>query len=115
MHAADTLITPDKSTGSPEQGQVTPAQSQGEKEWSHPADMDGWVKVSEHDLCRIVQLRPKIVLWNIEDLPLLAAQAPVPPACTLQAALTGLAFLTALKFTWLPLSPQQQPSSAWVC
>eukprot|EP00891_Asterochloris_glomerata_P009236 jgi/Astpho2/9236/Aster-07191 len=51
MHAADTLITPDKSTGSPEQGQVTPAQSQGEKEWSHPADMDGWVK--SHDALRL--------------------------------------------------------------
>ena len=44
MHAADTLITPGSSTASPEQVQVDPAQKE-EKEWSHPADMDGWVKV----------------------------------------------------------------------
>ena len=51
MHAVDTLITPDSSTASPEQGQVTPARSQGgEQEWSHTANMGGWVKVREQ-LC----------------------------------------------------------------
>ena len=53
MHAADTLIMSGSSIASPEQGQVTPAQSQGgETEWSHPADMGGWFKVREHNMCR---------------------------------------------------------------
>ena len=53
MHAADTLIMSGSSIASPEQVQVTPAQSQGgETEWSHPADMGGWFKLRELNMCR---------------------------------------------------------------
>ena len=88
MHAVDTHITPGSSTAaSPEEVQVTPAQSQGgEKEWSHPADMDGWVKVREQELYR------RDSISSPSGKPLLADQALEPQTCTLQAAPTGLAF-----------------------
>ena len=80
MHAVDTLITPGSSTATPEDVQVTPAQG-GEKEWRHPADMDGWVKVRDQELCRswTVQLPPQDnLVKKTQHLPLLADQPPEP-------------------------------------